>query len=103
MAKRKGPNKSQAVRELLAENPKMPAKEIVSTLGAKGLKVNPSLIYFIKGKLRGKKQRRNRVVKAARAASKGGDPVALIHDVRALALRAGGYGKLRELVDALAD
>jgi hypothetical protein len=72
-------------------------------LGNKGLKVKDSLVYFIKGKMKAKMQRRKRVVRAAQAASANGDPVALIRDVKALAGRAGGIGKLKELVEALAE
>jgi hypothetical protein len=44
------------------------------------------------------------VVKAARVASKGSAPdaITLIREVRHLAERAGGYEKLKDLVDALA-
>ena len=56
-----------------------------------------------KGKLKGKRQRRAKVVRAARAAASNGDPVGLIRDVRALALRAGGYENLKEVVEALAE
>lgn len=59
-----------------------------------------------------KKRRKKRVAKAAMAAlskpnSNGQinktDAIALIRDVKALAERAGGYEKLKELVDALAE
>ena len=106
MAKRKGPNMSEAVRELLAKDPNMKAKEIVDTLAKTGLKVNPNLIYFLKGKAKATKQRKTRVVKAARAASRNGatsDPIALIREVKSLADKAGGFGKLKELVEALAE
>jgi hypothetical protein len=51
-----------------------------------------------------KKQRKKHVMKAAKATSSKGaasDPIALIRDVRVLAERAGGYEKLKDLVDAL--
>jgi len=48
-------------------------------------------------------QRRKRVVWAVRAATANGDPVALIRDVKALPGRTGGIGKLKELVEALAE
>ena len=65
-------------------------------------------MYAVKGALKEKKQRKQRVMKAAKAAGDGvsngvvkNDAITLIRDVRALALRAGGYEKLKQLVDAL--
>jgi hypothetical protein len=104
MARKKGgPNKSQAVRDLLKQKPDMAVKEVVATLADKGMKITPNLVYFIKGKMKAGKQRRKKLVRAARAASANGDPVALIRDVRALAERSGGIDRLRELVEALAQ
>lgn len=104
MAKRKGPNggvnKSAAVRELLTQSPKMPVKEIVAAMAAKGLKVQPSTVYFLKGKMR-RKQRKEigkRLVSAGVV-----NPVDLILKVRSLAGEAGGIKKLKQLVDALAE
>lgn len=107
MAKRKGPNKSEAIRVLLTEKPDLAAKEVISTLGEKGIKVNNSLIYFVKGKLNAKTQRKKRVISAAKSApSQNGvhvDPIALIQEVKAIAQKAGGYDQLKALVDALAE
>ena len=106
MARKKGgPNKSQAVRDLLKQKPDIAVKEVVATLADKGMKITPNLVYFIKGKMKAGKQRRKKVVRAARAAtfSTNGDPVALIRDVRALAERSGGMERLKELVEALAQ
>lgn len=106
MAKQKGPSKSQLIREYLKGNRKSTAKEVVAGLAAKGIKVNEGLVYVQKGMLKGKKQRRAKVIRAARAAqaaSSNGNPVVLIRDVRALAVRAGGYKMLKELVDALGE
>src|SRR5207237_560188 len=83
-------NKSQAIRDLLAARPEMSVKEVLAALADKGLKVTGNLVYFIKGKMKAKTQRRKRVVRAARAASSNGDPVTLIREVKALAGRAGG-------------
>jgi len=106
MARKKGgPNKSQAIRDLLKQKPDIAVKDVVATLADKGMKITPNLVYFIKGKMKAGKQRRKRVVRAARAAttSGNGDPVALIRDVRVLAERTGGIEKLRQLVEALAQ
>src|SRR2546422_256397 len=99
MPKGKKTNKSQAIRDLLAAKPEMTAKEVLAALAAKGLKVTDNLVYYIKGKMKAKTLRRKRVVRAARAASANGDPIALVRDVKALAGRSGGIGKLKELVE----
>ena len=103
MPKGKKTNKSQAIRDLLTANPEMTAKEVLAALADKGLKVTDNLVYFIKGKMKAKTQRRKRVVRAAQAANSNGDPVTLIREVKALAGRSGGIGKLKELVEALAE
>jgi hypothetical protein len=103
MPKGKKTNKSQAIRDLLTARPEMTAKEVLAALSSRGLKVKDSLVYFIKGKMKAKTHRRKRVVRAARAASTNGDPVTLIREVKVLAGRAGGIGKLKELVEAMAE
>src|SRR5262245_19837058 len=103
MPRGKKTNKSQAVRDVLTAKPDMTTNEVVAALADKGLRVKPNLVYFIKGKMKAKTQRRKRVVRAARAASANGDPVTLIREVKSLAGRAGGIGKLKELVEALAE
>jgi hypothetical protein len=106
MAKQKGPSKSALIREYLKGNRKAPAKEVVEAMAAKGITVTEGLVYMQKGKLKGKRQRRAKVIRAARAAqaaSTNGNPVVLIRDVKALAVRAGGYKMLKELVEALGE
>jgi len=103
MPRGKKRNKSQAVRDVLTAKPDMTTKEVVAALADKGLNVKPNLGYFIKGKMKARTQRRKRVVRAAQAASANGDPVTLIREVKVLAGRAGGIGKLTELVEALAE
>lgn len=103
--KKGGPNKSQAIRDILKQKPDIAVKDVVSQMASKGMKITPNLVYFIKGKVKAGSQRRKKVVRAARAASvsTNGDPVTLIKDVRALAERSGGIAKLQELVAALAE
>jgi hypothetical protein len=104
------PNKSQVIRDHLTENPKAKAKEIVSALGEKGVKITEGLVYAVKGAMAAKKGRKKRVMRAAKAAlenERGNgfvkqDVLSLIVDVKAIAARAGGYDKLKDLVDALA-
>ena len=104
MASRKGRNgeinKSALIREILNQNPATPVKDIISTLGAKGHEILPSLVYFIKGKMKRRKRREigNSMAKAGVA-----NPVDLILKVRSLAGQAGGMTKLKQLVEALAQ
>ncbi len=109
MARTKGVNKSQAVREFFTANPKAKAKEVVKALAGNGLKVTDSLVYSVKGAMKEQAKRKARVVKAAKAAvpSSNGqasktDAITMIREVKSLAEKAGGYQKLKDLVDALA-
>jgi hypothetical protein len=103
MPKKNGPSKSALIREYLKKHRKAKAKQVVEALAGDGVKVTEGLVYMQKGQLKGRRQRRAKIVRAARAVKSNSDPVALIRDVKALALRAGGYGKLKDLVDALGD
>src|SRR5947209_4634324 len=84
-------NKSAMIREVLAQNPKAGSKEIVAQLAQRGVKVAPTLVYYIKSK-------RNQVARKAkrqRAADKSGwrgpgNPLDLIVKVKALAGQSGG-------------
>lgn len=100
MTKVKG-NKSQAIRDLLKTNRKMPTSEIISTLAEQGIKVEAGLIYMVKGKLRAK--RRKQVRRKVAGITGNGDAVALIRSVKDLAADAGGLGKLKQLVEAIAE
>ena len=54
MAKKKtGVNKSAVIRQLLKANPAATASDVITTLGAKGIKVSDNLYYLVKGKLQG--------------------------------------------------
>jgi hypothetical protein len=105
MAKKKQfGEKSAAIRELLAQNPKTPVSEIVSTLAGRGMKVTPNLVYAIKTKARARrrKQKRQAAVQAGRNSGVA-NPVALVIKVRQLAAEAGGMRHLKQLVDVLAE
>jgi hypothetical protein len=95
-----GVNKSAAIREVLSQNPHSPTQEVVATLSGKGIKVLPSLVYFIKGKL---KQKQRKAIGKRMAKAGVANPVDLILRVRSLASEAGGMGKLKQLVDALSE
>jgi len=99
-------NKSQAIRELLEQNPQVKAREVVDRLGQKGIEVKPGLVYMIKGRLAQMKSHKGRkAARVARASEKTGiaDPIALIVKVKSLAKEAGGIDNLKALVTVLAD
>ncbi len=104
MAKQKeGPSKSDYIRELLRTNPRMRAKDVVSTLADQGISVSTNLVHFVKGKLKGQRGRRKKTGRmvAKVAATGNGDPVATILKIKSFADQVGGLKKLKALVDAL--
>lgn len=108
MAKRRanqgGPNKSDAVREILAKDPNTPVRQIVSTLDQRGITVHPNLVYLIKSKARARKrkQKRERALENSRQMGVI-NPVELILEVRRLAEKTGGMRHLKQLVDVMAE
>ena len=105
MAKKtNGVNKSEKIREVFKANPKMKASEVIATLAGKGITVNPALVYFVKGKTKGRKARRKHVkmnVGKVAETTNNADILAIILKVKRLAAEVGGMGKLRALVEAL--
>src|SRR5687767_11646353 len=100
MAK-KNVNKSEEIRKLLSEKPKAKVRDIVTALAERGIKVPPSTVYVLKKKVK----RRQRLERATHTANnaKIANPAELVVKVKSLAKEAGGYGNLRQLVDALAS
>jgi hypothetical protein len=97
-----GVNKSAAIRELLKQNPKISAADAIAALANKGVKVQATLFYFVKGHMKGRKGRRKyQRRQAAEVIGAGGDPVAAIMKVKQLADELGGMKKLRALVEAM--
>ncbi len=97
-------NKSDALREMIAQHPDAASKEIVSLLGQKGIKVQPSLVYYVRSKQKQSDRRLKR--ERVQSTSQGmghGDPVKLILQVKSLAQEAGGIKNLQLLVNALAE
>ena len=109
MAKKKPDvNKSEEIRNLLQATPKISAKEVVAALAEKGIKVSEGLVYYTKGKIRGRKGRHRKAQKVAAqvatvASSGNGDAVKTILKVKGWAAEVGGMKKLRNLVDALSE
>jgi hypothetical protein len=106
-------NKSQAIRDLLKENPKIKANAAVAALAEQGIAIKASLFYIVKGKALGRKGRRRRnqrkaVEMVASASGKSGatghnDAVATIRKVKAMAADVGGLQMLKDLVNALTE
>jgi hypothetical protein len=96
-------NKSAAAREILRKNPKTPVKEVVSTLAGQGIKISENYVYMLKSKAKARKRKEKREKAMVVTASGPVNPVDLVRDVKALALRAGGLRTLKQLVDVLAE
>ncbi len=105
MAKKKSDvNKSQAIRDILAKNPKTPVQEIVATLASQGIKISNNLAYLVKNKMEAKRRKVKRQ-KAMAASNHAGidNPVELIRGIKSLAEMAGGIRRLKEVVEVLAE
>ena len=97
-------NKSAAIRDVISQRPEARSKEIITLLAAKGIKVRPTLVYYIKSKENHQKreEKRKRAAETSKKSGAGG-PVDLIIKVRDLAKLAGGMRYLKQLVDILAE
>jgi uroporphyrinogen-III synthase len=97
-------NRSQAIREALTEFPKASSKEIVGKLAERGIRVAPTLVYYVKSKRNQAKRKKRRADAAAMSAStKVKNPVELVLRVKEMAREVGGIKYLKQLVDLLAD
>ena len=97
-------NKSQAVRDFLAGHPDADTKAVVAGLAEKGVKVAPTLVYFIRSKQRQAKRRAKRANVAESSRQTGSkNPVEVVLRVKDLAREVGGIQNLKMLVDLLAD
>jgi len=96
-------NKSQAIRDFLAGNPAAGTKEVVAGLAEKGVKVAPTLVYFIKSKAKQAKRRAKRARAEESSRQTTADPVTLVRKVRDLGREVGGIQNLKRLVDLLAE
>jgi hypothetical protein len=100
----KSGSKSDAIRDALAQDPKAGCKEIIGLLAGKGVKVAPTLVYYVKSKLNlaRRRQKRERVAAASQKTA-ANNPVELVLRVKTMAREVGGIGNLKMLVDLLAD
>ena len=103
-------NKSAEIRELLKQKPDIATSEAIATLGARGIKITPTMFYFNKGKLQGKKGRHRKArqmvanvtaTMSSNGPTKATDVISTILKVKHLAAEVGGLKKLRGLIDAL--
>jgi hypothetical protein len=107
MAKPKRGEKTQAIRDYLATNPKAGPKDVVAGLQAQGMAVKPGLVSAIKyGKQRGKPKpgRRGRapaMSAAARHTSNGDLTVDLLVEVRQFVSKVGDVSTVRKALDVL--
>ena len=104
----KNVSKSSAVRTILKGNRKMMAKDVVFALAEKGIVVTEGLVYYVKGKMKGRGGRKKTsqavVQVAARASvSENGDALKTILKVKGWAAEVGGMKKLKALVEALSE
>ena len=45
-------NRSQAIRDVFADNPHTDTKAVIARLAEKGIKVSPTMVYYIRSKQR---------------------------------------------------
>jgi hypothetical protein len=97
-------NKSQAIRDLFALDPKMDSKAVMEKLAADGVKVSPTMVYYVRSRLKhaARREKRDRVAASSRSTAVT-NPVELVLRVKDLAREVGGIRQLKQLVDLLAD
>lgn len=97
-------NKSRAVRSYLAANPGAPSSAIIAALGQTGVKISPTMVYYVKSKMKQelRKAKRERVAASSRQ-SGAVNPVEVVLRVKDLAREVGGIANLKQLVDLLAE
>lgn len=103
-AKSNGVNKSQAIRDMLAVDPKADFKTVQAKLAESDIKIGNALFYMVKSKA-GKAKRRAKRAKAE-AASAGmsvQSPIAVLKKVKSLANEVGGMKNLLQIVSLLAE
>ena len=90
----------------------MPAKEVVSAMAAQGVTVTEGLVYFVKGKMKGKRSQKQKAEKAAvevvtatasTPALANGDALKTILKVKSFAAEIGGMKQLIALAQALSE
>jgi hypothetical protein len=96
--------KSQAIRELLQQNRRMKTRDVVATLGERGIQVTPNLVYLAKSKMRQRRRKQKREELLANSRKAGiTNPLDFLVKVKLLANDAGGIRKLKQFVDIMAE
>jgi len=101
-----GINKSEEIRAVYRSYPRMPVSQVVSTLADKGINVSANLVYYVKGRMAGRKGRRKKarqIVEKVATTTGTGDALTTILKVKRWAVEVGGLRKLKGLVDALSE
>lgn len=97
-------SRSQAVRQALEQNPEASSKEIIARLASRGIKVAPTLVYYVKSKQSQARRKEKRARVAATSRGTGTpNPVEMVIRVKELARELGGVQNLKLLVDLLAE
>jgi hypothetical protein len=96
-------NRSDAVREALAQRPKATSKEVIDTLAGRGIKVSPTLVYYVRSKQRKARRTAMRARVAEASAKAVPNPLELVIRLKDLAREVGGFKNLKQLVDLLAE
>ena len=101
-------NKSQAVRDLLTENPNLSFQETSGILAEKGINLTKGLFYLVRGGMKSKKRKTKVKVAqemATSAPSSNGatDALTTIKQIKGLATELGGIKQLKALVEALSE
>jgi hypothetical protein len=101
MAKRRGINKSQAIRDYLKEDPRATPKVIKEEMARRGITVTDSLVSLVKYKSgsrrRGRKRRGGRVARSAANSFSGSDLLA----VKAIMERMGSVDRVKEALSVV--
>ncbi len=97
-------NKSEAVRGVFEKNPKATSREVISQLAETGIKVTPTMVYYVRSKQKQANRKEKRARVAASSVKTGAkNPVELVMHVKQLAREVGGIEHLKQLVDLLAE
>jgi hypothetical protein len=95
---------SRAVRDFLAGQPTADTKAVIAGLAEQGVRVSPTMVYYVRSKL-GQARRKDKRERAAASSRAMGmpNPVEVVLRVKDLAREVGGIANLKMLVDLLAE
>ena len=108
MAKRKV-NKTQAVKDFLAENPDAATNDVVAAMKAKGIVVSANYVSTIKSSVKGKGKGKKKVAAKKKGAPKKQEAtddkilLSALKEAKKLAERLGGIEEAKQAISALAQ